>query len=258
MLNKLKRWIGGRADAPRTSHSRLPNGNAKLENTSVSYQHAANLLSHKFQDTELTVQEAAVIIAKMQPKRYARGETIIEEGDTGSKNDFMFLVLDGEVAVESALVYRDNTLTVTVFGPGTLAGEMSLVSNQPRSATCVATTPVAAALLHRAGFNELLVEDPAVAAKLLMLISCRISDNLRQTSDKIKLYSRLVETLQTELDGLLPTPKHVQTNHMDAPNSGGMYSEPRHNLGKKRENQKAEAAHPGKPNSADSASGFDV
>lgn len=193
----------------------MENANARMENTSVTYKRAAKLLSHKFHDLELTVPEARIIVSYMKPSRFEKGETIIKEGEAGNNNDFMFMVLDGEVAVESSLVYRENTLTVTVFGPGTLAGEMGLVSNEPRSATCVATTPVAVAVLRREAFNALLETHPKIAAKLLMLISCRISDNLRQTSEKIKLYSRLVETLQKELDGAMPTPKHVQTNHLE-------------------------------------------
>lgn len=187
-----------------------------MADTSFTYKRAAKLLSHRFHGVELTIPEARVIVSLMKPKRYAKGETIIAEGDSGGDNSFMFMVLDGEVAVESSLIYRDNTLTVAVFGPGTLVGEMGLISNQPRSATCVATTPVAIAILHRSSFYQLLETYPKIAAKLLMLISCRISDNLRQTSEKIKLYSRLVETLQTELDGAMPTPKHIQTNHLNA------------------------------------------
>lgn len=185
-----------------------------MADTSFTYKRAAKLLSHRFHGVELTIPEARVIVSLMKPKRYAKGETIIKEGDAGSDSNFMFMVLDGEVAVESSLIYRDNTLTVAVFGAGTLAGEMGLISNQPRSATCVATTPAAIAILHRDSFNSLLETHPKIAAKLLMLICCRVSDNLRQTSEKIKLYSRLVETLQKELDGAMPTPRHIQTNHL--------------------------------------------
>lgn len=207
------------------------NTNQQMADTSFTYKRAAKSLSHKFHGVELTIPEARVIVSLMKPKRYVKGETIIEEGDSGNENNFMFMVLDGEVAVESSLIYRDNTLTVAVFGPGTLAGEMGLISNQPRSATCVATTPVAIAILHRSSFNQLLETHPQIAAKLLMLISCRISDNLRQTSEKIKLYSRLVETLQKELDGVMPTPKHIQTNHLQPRKEPARKLEPSHKSG---------------------------
>ena len=45
-----------------------------------------------------------------------------------------------------------------------------------------------------------------LAAKLLLAISTRIVERLRDVTDKVRLYSDLVQVMQQEIDRLMPTP----------------------------------------------------
>lgn len=171
---------------------------------SSSADEAARLLCAPTALMQLTPSEARVVVGYMQPTKIEEGETFIREGDT-EHTDHMLLVLTGEVTVEAITVSRLTPVTVTVLGPGSLIGEMGLLDGEPRSASCIASTDVRAAVLTRAALEKLMAENPGVAAKLLLAVSLRIAQRQRDTADKLKLYTQLVAAMQQEIDRLMPT-----------------------------------------------------
>ena len=96
-------------------------------------------------------------------------------------------------------------VTVTVLGPGSLIGEMGLVDGQPRLASCTASTDVRCAILSREALEKMGEEDPKTAAKLMFAVSLRVAERLRDTAEKLKMYSQLVQAMQQEIDHLMPT-----------------------------------------------------
>ncbi|HWS05511.1 MAG TPA: cyclic nucleotide-binding domain-containing protein, partial [Burkholderiaceae bacterium] len=120
-------------------------------------------------------------------------------GDATDGDD-MLLVIDGEVTVENQASPTSEGLVVTVLGPGSLIGEMSLIDGSPRSATCVAATDVAAGQLTKDALARLMSEQPGLAARLLLAISKRLSDHLRDANRKILTLSQVSRALQQELD----------------------------------------------------------
>ena len=165
---------------------------------------AAQLLIAPTALMQLTEDEAFTVVSYMIPRKIAMGTTFIKEGnkdDTG----YMMLLLEGEVTVENIVVSRRTPVTVTVLGPGSLIGEMGLVDGQARLASCTASTDMRCAILSRAALEKLSEEEPDTAAKLVLAISLRISERLRDTSEKLKMYSQLVQAMQQEIDHLMPT-----------------------------------------------------
>lgn len=165
---------------------------------------AAEMLAAPTALAQLTPDEAREVVSYMKPHKIAEGVTFIKQGDT-KDTDFMLLVIDGEVTVESVVVSRTEPITVSVLGPGSLIGEMGLVDGEPRSASCTAVTTLRAAILTRAALNELLDQNPRTAAKLLMAISLRIAERMRDSSDKLRMYAQLTQAMQQEIDRLMPT-----------------------------------------------------
>jgi hypothetical protein len=51
---------------------------------------------------------------------------------------------------------------------------------------------------------QLLKDDPAIGAKLMMAISMRIGERLRDNTEKLKKYVQLTKTMQQEIDRLMP------------------------------------------------------
>jgi CRP-like cAMP-binding protein len=170
---------------------------------STAAELAARMLCAPTALTQLTAREARKVIAYMQPHRVAEGTTFIREGDEDT-NDFMLLVLDGEVAVEAIVVSRTAPITHAVLGPGSLIGEMGLVDGAPRSASCTALTDLRCAKLTRAAMNELVEDDPRTAAKLALAISMRIVQRMRESQDKLKLYVQLTQAMNEEINALMP------------------------------------------------------
>ncbi len=164
---------------------------------------AAEMLTAPSALMQLTHEEARVVVSYMQPRKIAEGVTFIKEGDT-KETDFMLLVLDGEVTVESIVVSRTEPITVTVLGPGSLIGEMGLLDGEPRSASCTAMSSLRCAILTREALNQLLDDDPRTAAKLMMAVSLRIAERMRESAEKLKLYAQLTQAMQQEIEKLMP------------------------------------------------------
>ena len=169
---------------------------------------AAKLLIAPTALMQLSPEEALIVVSYMSPRKIARGTTFIKEGDK-TDTGYMVLLLEGEVTVENITVSRREPVTVTVLGPGSLIGEMGLVDGQARLASCTATTAVRCANLSRAALEKLSADDPATAAKLILAVSSRIADRLRDTTEKLKLYSQLVLAMQQEIDHMMPTPREL-------------------------------------------------
>lgn len=159
---------------------------------------AARLLVTPSALDELKLADAKRVVGYMHPQLIAAGTVFIREGEV-SGNDYMMLVLEGDISVESELPGTDGNLVVNVIGPGHLIGEMGVLDNSPRSATCTAVTDIAAAVLSRAALRRLLRAEPAVGARLLLAISKRMADRLRDTTRKLRTFAQMNRALQQEL-----------------------------------------------------------
>lgn len=197
MLDKL--FGNFKANLP-FSESRI---DPAVAHPSASAELAASLLVGPAALMQLSQQEGRVVVSYMQPHRIPAGVTFIREGDV-QKNDYMLLILDGEVSVENFVVSRTTPVTVTVLGQGALLGEMGLLDGEPRSASCTTLTDLRCAVLTRGALQKLMVEDPLTAAKLMTSIALRLAARLRDASDKVRLYSQLTTAMQAEIDKLMP------------------------------------------------------
>ena len=165
---------------------------------------AAKLLTAPTALMQLSEEEARVVVSYMEPRIMNEGVAFIKEGDE-KDTGYMVLVLEGEVTVENIVVSRTSPVTINVLGPGGLIGEMGLVDGAPRSATCTATTTVRCAVLTREALERLMNDEPSIGGKLMMAVSLRIAQRLRDTADKLRLYSQLTQAMQQEIDRLMPT-----------------------------------------------------
>lgn len=150
-----------------------------------SFDVAAEMLTAPSALMQLSLDEARVVARYMRPKFFEEGSVFIREGDS-QNTGFMALVLDGEVTVESIVVSRVSPITVTVLGAGSMHGELGLIDGLPRSASCTASSDLRCLLLTREGVLQLLQDQPALGAKLMMAIAMRIGERLRDNTEKLK------------------------------------------------------------------------
>jgi CRP/FNR family transcriptional regulator, cyclic AMP receptor protein len=181
-----------------------PRERMRLVEGSSTAELAAKLLIAPTALMQLTAEEALIVVSYMMPRRIAMGTRFIVEGDK-TDTGYMMLLLEGEVTVESIAVSRHAPVTMSVLGPGSLIGEMGLVDGQARLASCTASTDVRCAILSREALEKLGSDEPRTAAKLMFAVSLRIAERLRDTAEKLKLYTQLVQAMQQEIDHLMPT-----------------------------------------------------
>lgn len=175
----------------------FPNAMPALENTSK--EKAAQLLVTPTALASLSLSDARVVVSFMQPQRIRQGTVFIREGEA-VHTDFMVLVIDGEVLVQNELSNGNDGSVMSVIGAGSMIGEMGLLDGQARSASCTATTELTVAILPRDALLGLIKTTPAVAARLMLAISKRLSDRLREANRKVKILDGLSRALQQELD----------------------------------------------------------
>lgn len=160
---------------------------------------AARLLVTPTALADLSASDARVVVSFMLPQRLKQGTVFIREGEV-VHTDFMMLIIDGEVMVQNEVTAGNNGTVMSVIGAGSMIGEMGLLDGEARSASCTATTELTVAILPRDALLKLIKSKPAVAARLMLAVSKRLSDRLRETNRKIKMLDGLSRALQQELD----------------------------------------------------------
>lgn len=176
----------------------FPGSQSPSTRGSESADLAAELLIAPTALMQLSLEDARVVVGYMQPKKITKGTVFIAEGDT-SYTDFMMLLIDGEVTVETIVVSREQPMTVTVLGRGSLVGELALLDGEPRHASCTAASNLRCAILTREALEQMVTDQPAVAAKLMLAVSMRIARRLRENAEKLKLYVKLTQAMEQEI-----------------------------------------------------------
>jgi CRP/FNR family transcriptional regulator, cyclic AMP receptor protein len=100
--------------------------------------------------------------------RFEPGRAILKELEPGQH-----LVV---ITAGTATVQRGKT-TIATVGPGDVVGEMSLIDDEPRSATVRADSEVDGIAIYRTAFRRLLEEHPSMASKLLQAQTARLRES---------------------------------------------------------------------------------
>ena len=176
-----------------------PHASSMFENPDLAPEEvAARMLVTPTALDDLTLADAKKVVGYMRPSVIPAGTVFIEEGEI-RKTDYMMLVLEGDIAVENELPGLNESMVVNVIGPGHLIGEMGLLDGSPRSATCTATTDIVAAVLTRTALMRLLKDEPRVGARLLLAISARMAQRLRETTRKLRTFAQMNKAMHEEL-----------------------------------------------------------
>lgn len=148
---------------------------------------------------QLSLDEARLVTQYMTLRQISAQSMFIEEGDT-LDNDFLVLILEGEVEVEKIEVSQFTQVSFGVMGPYSIHGEISLVDGRPRSATCIARTDLRCAVLNRIALQALIHDHPPIGAKFSLGLARRAADRLRDNSDLLKKYMHLVKSMRGQMD----------------------------------------------------------
>ena len=137
--------------------------------------------------------DVAALLRRMTETAFPAETAIVSAGDTSRD---MFILLAGRVDVmlrvrhvgDGATPAANRLTRVATLAPGTLFGEMSLLSNAPRSANLVAHGAVRCLRLDLEDLTALRAESPDSAWHLLRAIALQIELNLRLANAAIASY----------------------------------------------------------------------
>lgn len=113
----------------------------------------------------LTKKELERVASAGSEVSVAAGTTLMEESAIGRG---AYVVLHGEFVV------RRNGRKVATLSTGDIVGELSLIDDQPRSATVVCTEDGSVLELTRGQFRAVLDEIPTLAHKLMSTLAGRV------------------------------------------------------------------------------------
>ncbi|MEG2295650.1 MAG: DUF2225 domain-containing protein [Oscillospiraceae bacterium] len=106
-------------------------------------------------------------------KSFKQGEVIIRENDTLISE--MFILLAGTVGVYKAFD-SEHPLHISELQPGSVFGEMSLFTNEPRSTSVVASTNVTAICISKENFFQVIQENPSATIQIIESLCKRLSE----------------------------------------------------------------------------------
>jgi len=129
-------------------------------------------LEHTLLGRGLEPEELAWLAAQLQTVRFACGERLFRVGDPG---DALYVSISGDIGLRISGTER----RLASFAPGVTIGEMAVLPHGTRSVEAVAETDVVALRLSAAAFDQLMLERPALAAKLLRNLTLHLSDRVR-------------------------------------------------------------------------------
>lgn len=112
------------------------------------------------------------------------GDLLIREGET---EDFMLFILEGRINIVKTDANGERHSMATV-GCGATLGEMSMVDGEPRFASCIASTTTTFSVFNRDSMIRIVMEEPALGAKILIKLVTLLSQRLRNTSANLLHY----------------------------------------------------------------------
>ena len=149
----------------------------------------------------LTGEQAQAVAEGVVKRRYRRGEVIVEQG---TKSNALFILLTGRARVVTA-DSRGREVILAVLQPGDYLGEMSLIDNEPHSATVRAEVQCDALVLGRPEFTRCLPENSSLSYAIMrgLVSRLRAADRQIESLALLDVYGRVARALldMAEKDG---------------------------------------------------------
>ena len=148
---------------------------AKLRNTKIKEKTKSSDTTEEDEEASGALKQFALPAFKRFAKQYKPGNVIISEFEPG--NSF-YLIQSGRVQLVKCVNGAKKNLDI--MKPGEFFGEMAILDNSPRSATCVAIGNVECLEFNKENFQLLIMGNPQIAIILLKLFCKRIYDQRRR------------------------------------------------------------------------------
>ena len=130
----------------------------------------------------LSVEEIQELCPYLELKEWSADAVVMQEGD---HEDYMGFVTEGRLAVKKKTGYWGKHIIIAILDKGTMVGEGAFIDEGPRSTTIVAMEQTRILTLAARKMDELIMNKPMLAIKLMKRILQIISVRLRKAGDRI-------------------------------------------------------------------------
>ncbi len=162
-------------DAPNKDAVSKMYADAKLRNDKKAQHNAGADTPDASVPNEGALKQFALPAFERFAKTYEPGQVIISEFEPG---DSFYLIQSGQVQLIKCV--NGSKKNLDILKPGEFFGEMAILDNSPRSATCMAIGKVEVLEFNKANFELLITGNPQIALILLKLFCKRIYDQKRR------------------------------------------------------------------------------
>lgn len=135
--------------------------------------------NHRFLDFEN--EEIEYLTSKCNIENFEANSTIISEGMLGDK---IYLVYSGAIGI-SKKIGSQSVFFITTLGVGELFGEMSVLTNYPRSATAFASDEATLIALNKHSYESVKKERPEIYSKLNQVLTKVLAERLYKMEERI-------------------------------------------------------------------------
>lgn len=120
-----------------------------------------------------------------KPISYKKGQVIFAEGEASS---YLYIVVSGEIRIFKE--DKSRLIPISLIGPKDFIGELSMFSDDPRSATAIATKDSQLMIIKKSDIKRVLRDCPEWVSNIMITIS----DRLRSTVEVLREH-RIIDDL---------------------------------------------------------------
>ncbi|MGE5894312.1 MAG: cyclic nucleotide-binding domain-containing protein [bacterium] len=123
----------------------------------------------------ITDADVSGIIRRAEIKRFAGGETVVQEGDTG---DSVYIIRKGKANVVAHILGKEMHLAV--LSPGDLFGEVAFLTGRPRTANVIASGALEVYEINRLLLEEIIELKPEIMAEINEIYLSRVKNAIQK------------------------------------------------------------------------------
>lgn len=144
----------------------------------------------------LTPREIRRVALAVYERKYQGGEYLFKEGNPGTG---MFIIREGSIAIER-VSENGEMMHLASLKSGDFVGELSLLSDDPRSASARCTKKTTVVVLVREDLFDFIDRDLAVGVKILKELAKMIGERLKDTNKALLTTRQKCETVKQKHD----------------------------------------------------------
>jgi CRP/FNR family cyclic AMP-dependent transcriptional regulator len=143
--------------------------------------------------SELGEDDLATLAKVASRRTFQKDAVVFFENEQG---DSLFMILEGRVKV-TILGDDGREIILSILGPGDFFGEMSLLDDEPRSATAIAIEESELLSVLRADFQGVIAGDPSTTLALIRSLTGRLRKANHQISTLalLDVYGRVARVI---------------------------------------------------------------